>query len=88
MIHRRVDRYTDQHPQVVAARRLFAPGRQRYAGIALDVYYDHCLARDWARYCDTPLDAFTASFYWYLLSRQDELPERLRRIAPLMASGD
>ena len=88
VIHRRVDRYTDEHPQVVAARRLFAHGRQRYAGIALDVYYDHCLARDWARYCDTPLDAFTASFYRYLLSRQDELPERLRRIAPLMASGD
>ena len=88
VIHRRVDRYTDEHPQVVAARRLFAHGRQRYAGIALDVYYAHCLARDWARYCDTPLDAFTASFYWYLLSRQDELPERLRRIAPLMASGD
>ena len=88
VIHRRVDRYTDEHPQVVAARRLFAHGRQRYAGIALDVYYDHCLARDWARYCDTPLDAFTAPFYRYLLSRQDELPERLRRIAPLMASGD
>ena len=50
VIHRRVDRYTDEHPQVVAARRLFAHGRQRYAGIALDVYYDHCLARDWARY--------------------------------------
>ena len=88
VIHRRVDRYTDEHPQVVAARRLFAHGRQRYAGIALDVYYDHCLARDWARFCNTPLDAFTAPFYRYLLSRQVELPERLRRIAPLMASGD
>ena len=88
LVHRRVDRYTDDHPQVIQARSLFGEGRRRYAGIALDVYYDHCLARDWARYCDTPLDAFTASFYWYLLSRQDELPERLRRIAPLMASGD
>ena len=88
LVHRRVDRYTDDHPQVVRARSLFGEGRRRYAGIALDVYYDHCLARDWARYCDTPLDAFTASFYRYLLSRQDELPERLRRIAPLMASGD
>ena len=88
LVHRRVDRYTDDHPQVIQARSLFGEGRRRYAGIALDVYYDHCLARDWARYCDTPLDAFTASFYRYLLSRQDELPERLRRIAPLMASGD
>ncbi len=88
LIHRRIDRYTDDHPQVVAARRLFGHGRQRFAGIALDVYYDHCLARDWHRYADAPLDAFTASFYPYLLSRLDELPERLRRIAPLIAAND
>ena len=88
VIHRRVDRYTDEHPQVVEARRLFGEGRQRYAGIALDVYYDHCLARDWGRHCEIPLDAFTAPFYRYLLSRVDELPERLRRIAPLMAAHD
>lgn len=88
LIHRRVDRYTDEHPQVAAARRLFGEGRRRYAGIALDVYYDHCLARDWDRYCDIPLQAFTAPFYRYLLARVDELPERLRRIAPLMAAHD
>lgn len=88
LIHRQVDRYTDEHPQVVAARRMFGEGRQRYAGIALDVYYDHCLARDWARHADTALDAFTAPFYRYLLSRVDELPERLRRIAPLIAAHD
>ena len=88
LIHRRVDRYTDEHPQVVAARRLFGEGRQRYAGIALDVYYDHCLARDWDRYCDIPLQAFTAPFYRYLLARVDELPGRLQRIAPLMAAHD
>jgi len=88
LIHRQVDGYTDAHPQVVAARRLFGEGRRRYAGIALDVYYDHCLARDWDRYCDTPLDEFTAPFYAYLLSRLDDLPDRLRRIAPLMAAHD
>ena len=88
VIHRRVDRYTDEHPQVVAARRLFAHGRQRYAGIALDVYYDHCLARDWSRYADTPLDAFTSSFYRYLLSRLDALPARLQAIAPRIAAHD
>lgn len=88
LVHRQVDRYTDDHPQVVAARRLFGEGRQRYAGIALDVYYDHRLARDWDRHCATPLDAFTAPFYRYLLARADDLPERLRRIAPLMAAHD
>ena len=88
LIHRQVDRYTDAHPQVVASRRLFGEGRQRYSGIALDVYYDHCLARDWSRYADTPLDAFTSSFYRYLLSRLDALPARLQAIAPRIAAHD
>jgi len=88
LLHRRVDRYTDEHPLVAGSRRLFGEGRRRYAGIALDVYYDHCLARDWHRYSDIPLDAFTAPFYRYLLARLDALPERLRRIAPPMVAHD
>ncbi|WP_372016543.1 acyl carrier protein phosphodiesterase [Pseudoxanthomonas sp. 10H] len=88
LVHRQVDRYTDDHPQVAGARALFAPGLRRYAGIALDVFYDHCLARDWSRHCDTPLDDFTAAFYRHLLSRLDDLPPRLRAIAPRIAAHD
>lgn len=88
LVHRQVDRYTDEHPLVVASRRLFGEGRQRYAGIVLDVYYDHCLARDWTRYAGEPLDAFTAPFYRYLLARVDDLPGRLHTIAPRMAAHD
>ena len=40
LLHRRIDRFTDDHPVVVAARTRFPEGRRRYAGIALDVYYD------------------------------------------------
>ena len=88
LLHRKVDSYTDHHPAVVAARSLFPDGRRRYAGIALDVYYDHLLARDWARHHATPLDQFTADFYRALLSHLDGLPDELRRIAPLMAQHD
>ncbi|WP_028916681.1 ACP phosphodiesterase [Pseudoxanthomonas sp. J35] len=88
LVHRQVDRYTDAHPRVVAARGLFGEGLRRYAGIALDVFYDHCLARDWARYSDEPLDAFTSRFYRYLLARLDDLPPRLQAIAPRIASHD
>lgn len=88
LLHRKVDSYTDHHPVVVAARSLFPDGRRRYAGIALDVYYDHLLARDWARHHALPLDAFTADFYRALLARLDELPDELRRIAPLIVQHD
>ena len=60
LVHRRVDRFTDTHPAVEALRARFPDGRRRYAGIVLDLYFDHCLARDWSRWSDTALDAFTA----------------------------
>ena len=88
LLHRRIDRYTDAHPSVVAARALFTDGRRRYAGITLDVYYDHLLARDWAQWSEIDLDAFTARFYAHLLANHAQLPARLQTIAPLMAQHD
>jgi len=88
VVHRRVDRYTDAHPAVVAARALFANGLRRYAGIALDVYFDHCLARDWHRWNDTPLDEFTTRVYRVLREHAAQLPPRLRAIAPRMQAHD
>ena len=85
--HRRIDAYTDAHPQVVAARALFGELR-RYAGIVLDVYFDHRLARDWPRCNDTPLEDFTARGYRVLREYRAVLPPRLRRIAPVMAAHD
>ena len=87
--HRRIDQYTDAHPAVVEARGLFdAAGLRRYAGIVLDVYFDHCLARGWARWNETPLQDFTARVYRVLLVHRDELPPRLQAIAPRMAAHD
>ena len=85
--HRRIDRYTDDHPAVVEARALFG-GLRRYAGIVLDVYFDHRLARDWPHWDDAPLGDFTARVYRVLRERRDELPPRLHAIAPRMAAHD
>ena len=42
--HRAVDAFTDQHPEVLASKRLFSPQRRRFAGVALDIlYYDYLL---------------------------------------------
>lgn len=57
-LHRAVDARTDRHPRVAAARARFAPGARRYAGIVLDLLYDHALALDWAAFSDLPLGEF------------------------------
>jgi acyl carrier protein phosphodiesterase len=60
LLHRHVDVFTDAHPAVRAALARFAPGRRRFAGIALDVHFDHVLARGWARHGDGgALEAFS-----------------------------
>ncbi|MFD2190004.1 ACP phosphodiesterase [Pistricoccus aurantiacus] len=43
--HRRVDATIDRHPRVLAARQRAPQDKRRYAGIALDLVWDHFLAR-------------------------------------------
>lgn len=87
LLHRRIDSFTDRHPAILAAKNHFPEGRRRYAGILLDVYFDHLIARDWPRYHAVDLDRFTRRFYGVLLA-QPELPERLRRILPSFVQND
>ncbi|MES2870100.1 MAG: ACP phosphodiesterase [Pseudomonadota bacterium] len=86
-LHRSIDVYTDSHPLIDQALSRFTHTRRRYAGIVLDVFFDHCLARDWSQYADGSLERFTSGFYRVLVA-EPQLPERLAAIAPHMAAHD
>ncbi|MCV4281386.1 acyl carrier protein phosphodiesterase [Pseudomonas capsici] len=86
-LHRSIDSFTDNHPLIKDAMARFPAQRRRYAGIMLDVFFDHCLARDWHRYADIPLESFTRKVYGALAAER-QLPERLALIAPRMAAQD
>lgn len=87
-LHRAVDRFTDRHPLTYASRGLVSTERRRFAGILVDVFYDHFLARHWARFHPLPLTEFTQTIYGVLLPRLDEFPPRLQRILPWMVRDD
>lgn len=87
-IHRKVDSYTDSHPVVLAAKELFEPGRRRFAGILLDMFYDHVLLANWAQYSDRPAGELIARFYAALQAHRAILPERLQRMLPYMIGQD
>ncbi len=86
-LHRRIDAFTDNHPLQARARARFPVERRRVAGIFLDLFFDHCLARDWQRYSDQPLQHFTDRVY-RVLAAEPQLPSSLQRIAPRMAAQD
>jgi acyl carrier protein phosphodiesterase len=86
-VHRRIDAFTDSHPLQAQARSRFPSAQRRYAGIVLDVFFDHCLALNWADYAHEPLPHFTGRVY-RVLAAEPRLPERLAQIAPRMAAQD
>lgn len=86
-LHRRIDAFTDAHPLVAQAKSRFAAPQRRYAGIFVDLFFDHCLAANWTRYADEPLPRFTERVY-RVLADEPELPGTLALIAPRMAADD
>lgn len=88
LLHRRIDRYTDDHAVVRESRCSISASRRRFAGIMVDVFYDHFLVRHWKRFTDVPLTVFTRKVYWQLTSRRASFPERLQRILPHMIADD
>ena len=87
--HRAIDRFTDAHPAVVAARNGFEPPLRRYAGIILDVWFDHLLVREWSRYrAEESLPAFSRRWLALLDAHAAELPESLRGFLAWMHAHD
>lgn len=80
-LHRSVDSFTDRHPAHRRGRRRLPPPFRRYAGILLDMYFDHFLARHFHRLYGMPVADFSALVYDALDRHADILPRRLRVLA-------
>ena len=87
-LHRQIDTYTDSHAMTRASRRLYSPLRRRFAGIIVDLCYDHFLYHHWSKFADTALDNFIAHAYDLLKTHQAMLPERLQAMIPFMVRDD
>lgn len=62
-LHRKIDAATDRHPATVRAIRRIGPEWGWFAGIVLDIHFDHLLARHWHDYSREPLRAFADRMY-------------------------
>jgi len=88
MQHRRIDSFTDAHPLVRRSKQRIRPEFRRYAGILVDVFYDHFLATEWRSYAEVPLDAFAAYAYDQVSRHLPTLPSRMQRSMHYMVAND
>lgn len=86
--HRKVDSYTDQHPDVLVSKRRLDPQRRRYAGIIIDICYDHFLAVHWTRFSEQELAAFSQQIYGVLQMNWTYLPTKARGVVQRMINQD
>ncbi|MFM8274156.1 MAG: ACP phosphodiesterase [Gemmata sp.] len=78
MLHRHIDGFTDRHPVTLRSISRVAREMGWFGGIVIDIYYDHILAREWARYSAEPLAAFATRSYRVLEDHLPMLPEDAR----------
>lgn len=86
--HWAVDSYTDQHPEVRASKALFSSRRRRFAGIALDVLYDHFLIIHWAEFADRRRNSFVGEVYSDLEEGRGLMPSQMARVVGRMIRHD
>ncbi len=87
-LHRKIDSFTDTHTIVKVSKRRLHPRYKHYDGVIIDILYDHFLAKNWASYCQTPLEEYAQEFYKLLESNYNILPEKIQYFLPYMIKGD
>ena len=83
-MHRKLDSFTDSHPVFNTSRRRVSDLNRRFAGVLVDMFYDHYLAKNWLDYSTTSLEDYAENFYDILGRNRSILPERLKYMMPYL----
>lgn len=87
-LHRAIDSFAESQPAFCRSRARISAARRRYAGVLVDVIYDHLLARDWALFHHQPLEVYCSEVYGLIRHRLNELPVASHPALTMMANED
>jgi acyl carrier protein phosphodiesterase len=87
-MHWAIDEFTDHHSIVQKSKDRLRPKYGHYAGVIVDIYYDHYLARNWTNYHDQDLRVYVNQQYKMLESHISILPKKVVHILPFMIKHD
>jgi len=82
LIHRDIDTFTDMHPITRQSKKRVAERYHKYAGIIIDIFYDHFLASLWDQFSTLPLHMFVTRTYDLLKRNYKVLPAAIKNWFP------
>lgn len=84
-LHRAIDHFAESNPAFNQSRSRISGPRRRYAGVLVDIFYDHLLAHHWQDVHHQPLDVFCSNVYALINERLPDLPEDSHYALQMMA---
>lgn len=83
-LHRAIDTYTDAHPIFRESTKKLHSRYHHYAGVIVDIFYDHFLAKNWTVYSNENLEEYIQQFYQSLQDNKPFLTERTIGMMPYL----
>ncbi|MCB0638455.1 MAG: DUF479 domain-containing protein [Lewinella sp.] len=87
-LHRSIDVYTDNHPDVRTGVARLRVQHGKYAPVLIDVFYDYILSKTWEHFGPAPLPVFAEETYESLLKYQAYMPATLADRLQRMVAGN
>ncbi len=78
LIHRDIDTFTDAHAITRRSRLRLVERYHKYAGVIVDIFYDHFLAATWSDYCGIALKEYVDRTYDLLKRNYKTLPQGIK----------
>ena len=88
VLHRLIDRLTDDHPIFLDCKKWLRDDRRKFAGIVIDIFFDYFLTKHWERFGEGDLTKYIEDLYLLIERRAVWLTPELREIAPRMRAED
>lgn len=87
-LHREIDEFTDSHPEFLKSKKRLSDPYRKYAGVVVDMYYDHFLSANWSDYSNEDLDSYTRRIFKLISKKYLILPLKTQQILPFMISSN
>lgn len=84
VLHRRIDTFIDNHPSVMDLKRVLFEELPKVSSVAIDLFFDHLLARNWQDYSTIPYFDFLELFYNYSPNYWESYPESFKTFVRLL----
>lgn len=89
--HYFVDKFSDNHQLIKEAKALFSPDKRRFAGIIVDVLFDHFLISHWDLFAPNAypeFDNYKQDCYRLLNSKLIDMPVKMRHVISRVMQND